>query len=600
MKKATETLLRRILKVLEPPPNHTLSQWADAYRRLSPESAAEPGRWKTSKAPYQREIMDAISDIHTQKVVVMAAAQTGKTDAFLLNTVGYYIHYDPAPIMLLEPTIQMAESISKDKLAPMIRTSPALSGLIDDKSRTSGNTILHKKFPGGHITLVGANSPSSLSARSIRVLLADEVDRYPPTAGNEGDPLLLATKRLTTFWNKKIVCVSTPTVKGISRIEAEYEHSTQEEWNVPCPHCGEYQELRWGNVKFDKEDLTVIYYVCEKCGAVSPEAEWKAACKNGRYIAGNPDSSTRGFHLNALASLFVPWREIVEKFIFANDEKKKGNIEPLKVWTNTEMAETWEEEGAQMDESELYARREPYDCEVPAEVMVLTCGVDIQDDRFELEIVGWGVEKESWGIRYQRIYGDPKQEYIWKELDAVLSQSFTREDGAIMKISTTCIDSGGHFTNEVYRFCKERTARRIFAIKGRGGADVPYVSKPTRSNRAKAPLFIIGVDTGKSLLYQRLGIEEPGANYCHFPSDEGTGYDTEYFKGLTAEKLVLRYKKGNAQYVWEKRTKNARNEPFDIRNYNGCALEILNPVLKAASSAAVKKPGRRIRSKGVE
>jgi len=330
MKKATIDLFRRIFAVLAPPPDMTISEWADEYRRLSSESSAEPGRWRTSKAPYQRAIMDAISDLRIQKVVVMSAAQIGKTDGFILNPIGYYMHYDPSPIMVLQPTIQMAETFSKDRLSPMLRDTPALRDKVNDKSRNSGNTILQKIFPGGHVTMVGANSPSSLASRPIRILLADEIDRYPATAGNEGDPLLLAGKRLTTFWNKKEVCVSTPTIKGLSRIEVEYEHSTQEEWNVPCPHCGEYTPLEWANVIFNKDNLNEITCVCPHCGAVAGEVEWKEQFSKGKFIAAHPERKVRGFHLNALASMFVEWREIVEKFIAANDEKKKSKIELLK------------------------------------------------------------------------------------------------------------------------------------------------------------------------------------------------------------------------------------------------------------------------------
>ena len=247
MKQATVDLFCRIFAVLAPPPDMTISEWADEYRRLSSESSAEPGRWRTSKAPYQKEIMDAICDVSIQKVVVMSAAQIGKTDGFILNPIGYFMHYDPSPIMVLQPTIQMGESFSKDRLSPMLRDTPVLRDKVNDKARNSGNTILQKIFPGGHVTIVGANSPSSLASRPIRILLADEIDRYPATAGNEGDPLLLAGKRLTTFWNKKEVDVSTPTIKGLSRIEVEYEHSTQEEWNVPCPACGALTPLEWAN-----------------------------------------------------------------------------------------------------------------------------------------------------------------------------------------------------------------------------------------------------------------------------------------------------------------------------------------------------------------
>lgn len=605
MKKATINLFEKIFSALKPPPDMTISQWADEFRRLSSESSAEPGRWKTTKAPYQREIMDAISDLKVQKVVVMSAAQIGKTDGFILNPIGYFMHYDPSPIMVLQPTIQMAETFSKDRLSPMLRDTPVLKERVNDKSRNSGNTILQKIFPGGHVTMVGANSASSLASRPIRILLADEIDRYPATAGNEGDPLLLAGKRLTTFWNKKEICVSTPTIKGLSRIEVEFEHSTQEEWNVPCPECGEYQPMEWARVIFNKENLDEISFACEKCGVVLSEVEWKEQYQKGKFVAKHPDRKVRGFHLNALSSLFVEWKEIVQKFITANEEKKKGNIELLKVWTNTEMGQTWEEEGEQLEKDVLYKRREKYNCEVPEDVICLTAGIDTQDDRFEIEVVGWGEGKESWGIKYQVIYGDLKLKNVWDELDMFLDQTFTRTDGAKLKIICACMDSGGHFTNSVYKFCKARIARRIFAIKGKGGAEVPYFNKPSTSNREKTPLFTIGVDTGKALLYQRLAVEEEGPNYCHFPKEKDKGYTQEYFKGLTAEKMVMTYKKGKAQYVWTLKDGGyKRNEPLDVRNYATVALEIANPVLKKpdkteATAAQTKKRGRRSRSGGI-
>jgi phage terminase large subunit GpA-like protein len=604
MKKATVNLFKKIFSILAPLPSITISQWADKYRRLSSESSARPGTWDTKKAPYQREIMDAISDMSIQKVVVMSAAQIGKTDGFILNPIGYFMHYDPSPIMVMQPTIQMAETFSKDRLSPMLRDTPVLKDKVNDKSRNSGNTILQKIFPGGHVTMVGANSPSSLASRPMRILLADEIDRYPPTAGKEGDPLLLAAKRLTTYWNKKEVDVSTPTIKGLSRIEVEFEHSTQEIWHVPCPACGEFQPLEWAQFIFDKENLDTISFACNQCGTVSSETAWKEGFENGKFIARFPGRPVRGFHINAFASLLVEWRELVEKFIIANEEKKKGNIQLLKVWTNTEMGQTWEEEGQQLEEEDLMKRRERYNCEVPEDVLVLTAGVDTQDDRFEVEVVGWGEEKENWGIKYSVIYGDLKQKAVWDELDAYLSQTFTRADGAKLKIICTCMDSGGHFTNEVYRFCKERTARRIFAIKGKGGAEVPYHGKPTYNNPVKAPLFIIGVDTGKSILYSRLEVQEEGPNYCHFPKDRGRGYTKDYFRGLTSEKLVMTYKKGRPSFVWTlKNSGYKRNEPLDVRNYATAALEIANPLLKkperAEPAPPPRKTGRRQRSGGI-
>lgn len=602
MEQYAKTIYRRIFSKLKPPPEMKMSDWADQYRRLSQGASAEPGRWRTEKVPHQKEIMDTIADVKVKKVVVMSSAQIGKTEGAVLNTIGYYMHYDPAPVLIMQPTIQMAEAFSKDRLSKMLQDTPVLSGLVNDKGRNTGNTILQKIFPGGHITMVGANSPSSLASRPIQILLADEVDRYPATAGKEGDPLFLASERLTTFWNSKEVYVSTPTIKDASRIEIEYQHSSQGEWNVPCPECGELQPLEWSGVVFDRDNLDSIQYACAKCGCISPEAAWKKHFKEGRYIHADPENPVKGFHLNALGSTLAQWKDIAEKFILANEEKKKGNIEPLKSWTNTKMGQTWEEEGTQVDDEELLKRRERYNCEVPPEVLYLTAGVDTQDDRFEIEVVGWGAEYESWGIQYSVLYGDTSnlQHQVWADLDAFLAQTFQKPDGTRMKIICTCVDSGGHRANQVYKFCKARFNRRIFAIKGSNDSAAAYIQKPTKSNREQAYLFTLGVDTGKSLLLQRLQVEEEGPGYCHFPKEENKGYGESYFIGLTAEKQVLVYKKGRPFFEWRiKDAAHKRNEALDCRNYASAAIEISGVPLKKPDTPQKttplpkKKRGRR-------
>lgn len=600
----TIEMFSRCVSLLKPPPRLTLSQWADMYRMLSPENSAEPGRWHTEKAPYQREIMDAIGDQHTRKVVIKSAAQIGKT-AMLMNMLGYYMHYYPSPVLVMQPTLDMAQTFSKDFLAPMLRDTPVLSNLVDSKSRYSGNTILKKNFPGGHVTIVGANSPASLASRPIKVLLADEVDRYPASAGTEGDPLLLGQKRQTTFWDKKTVIVSTPTLKASSRITTEFEASSKEEWNVPCPCCGHYQPLVWERLVFDSEDTTKpIMYKCERCGELSGEYDWKKAAQRGHFVAENDNVEVRGFHLNTLASNFCSWKEVVDKFLVANELSKQGDHEKLKTWVNTDLGEAWEEPGTTIDDTSLVNRREIYEAEVPDEVLILTAGVDVQDDRFEVEVVGWGAGKESWGIRYQKIYGDLMSERVWNDLDQFLLQSFQKLDGSKLPITSVCIDSGGHHTNEVYKFTKERWERRVWAIKGKGGQDVPYIRDPSKNNRAKTPLFIIGVDAGKSLIYQRLKHETKGPNYCHFPLNEEAGYTEEYFKGLTAEQMVVRFRKGRPTIMWEiKDPKQKRNEPLDLRNYATAALEITNPTLKKSdeNTATVqpRRQGRRQLSGGI-
>lgn len=594
-------LMQECLKLLKPPPKMTLSEWADEYRMLSGKSSNEAGRWRTDRAPYQKEPMDAITNPRTRKVVLMWAAQMGKTDSMILNTCGYFMHRDPAPIMVLQPTVEMAETVSKQRYTPMVNDTPVLSKIIGNKTRDGNNTIQEKSFPGGYIVFIGANSPASLASRPIRILLADEIDRYPKSAGKEGSPLLLAEKRQTTFWNKKEVVTSTPTIKNDSPIETEYEASTQEVWNVPCPSCGEYQPLQWSGVKFDAEGIregtnTEVFYECAYCKTVSTETEWRLMQSKGKYVPTFPEREVRGFFVNGLSSPFTEWKNIAADFVKATDDAKKGDKEALKAWTNLNMAQTWDEAGEQIDTVDLIKRLEDYGCEVPLGVRYITIGVDTQDDRFEYEVKGWGTGYESWGIEKGAIYGDLKEKDVWNRLDEKLLQTWERADGTLMSPVAACIDSGGHFANEVYRFCLARWDRNVWAIKGRGdrnGQPTPYISNPSRNNRVKVPLFTLGVDTGKRKIYNRLRITEPGPGYCHFPSGD-RGYDDMYFKGLTAEKLISTYKEGRVIQRWVlKDSSFRRNEPLDITNYAQAAVEIAHLNLEPEEKRMKKSTRRR-------
>lgn len=575
----TRKLFQKLMKSWATPPDMTVSEWADAYRVLSPESSAEPGRWRTDRAPYQKEIMDAVSDDKCWKVVIMSSAQIGKTE-IILNMIGYHIDYDPAPIMYVLPTDSMAETFSKDRVSPMIRDTPSLRRKVETvKSRSTGNTIFHKQFAGGHLTFIGANTPSQLASRPIRILLADEIDRFPASAGTEGDPLQLAIKRTTTFWNRKIIEVSTPTIKGVSKIEKEYESSTMERLNVACPHCGKYQTYEWEQLKFEHEsgtkDFKIIGYKCKHCGKIEREVIWKK--QPIKWIAENPDvKGIRGFHLNELASPWKHWDEIVSDFL----EAKRQGKEMLKVWRNTSLGLTWEEDGDLDIKDILLKRREYYNCVVPKDVLVLTCGVDTQDNRLEYEIVGWTRDKGSYGIKYGVLYGDPGKKEVWKDLDDVLFSTYKRSDGLEMQIMTTCIDSGGHHTSEVYAYCRKREMNRVWAIKGQGGSGIPYIKRPKRRNESRTWLFMVGVDVGKDTMASRLKTNFPSeGGFCHFPIEEDRGYDEEYFLGLTAEKRNIRTVNGRTMINWVKKYEGIRNEPFDIRNYATAALEILSPNL---------------------
>ena len=269
------------------PPNLTVSQWSDQFRKLSPEASGEISKWKTSRAPYQQGIMDAISEPNVDTVVMMSSAQVGKTE-LLLNLVGYHIHLDPGPILMVQPTKEMAETFSKDRLAPMIRDTPVLASKIKSpKSRDSGNTLQHKRFPGGQISLMGANSPSDLSSRPIRIVLCDEVDRYPASAGTEGDPVSLAVKRTNNFANRRILLMSTPTIKGISRIEKAFFESDQRHYHVPCPHCGEFQTLQWELIRWQQDKPETVVHACKKCGGEIEESARPDMLAQGNRLVQN-------------------------------------------------------------------------------------------------------------------------------------------------------------------------------------------------------------------------------------------------------------------------------------------------------------------------
>lgn len=578
-KKLSSRLESAIQNALKPPPKLTVSQWADQYRQLSSESSAEAGRWSTSRAEYQRGMMDAVSDPQIETVVLMTAAQIGKTE-LINNVVGYHIHQDPAPMLIVQPTLEMAQTWSKDRLAPAIRDTPVLSDKIKDpRSRDSGNTTLHKVFPGGHVTACGANSPSSLASRPCRLILCDEVDRYPVSAGSEGDPVGLAKRRSTTFWNRKIILVSTPTDRGHSRIEQAYEESDRRKFYVSCPDCKHEQTLEWANVRWEDGDPSSAYYACDECGSCWTDAMRFRAIRYGKWHrTAEGDGKTAGFHLSGLYSPWSPLEDSVRDFLASKRDPMR-----LKTWVNTFLGETWEDQGEQVDDHDLMQRAEDWGDELPSDVLLITAGVDVQDDRLEVEVVGWGRGEESWSLAYETLYGDPSTAELWSRLDNILRQSFRHETQGEMAIRATCVDSGGHYTQQVYNYARINVGRRIFAIKGIGGDGKPIVGKPSKNNIGKINLFPVGVDTAKEIVYSRLKITDEGEGYCHFP----TGRSPEYYMMLTAEKRVVKYFKGRPRKEWVKiRT---RNEALDCRVYATAALGLLNVNLEVVYKQAQNK-----------
>ena len=554
-----------IRTALKPPPRLTVSQWADEHRQLSSESSAEAGRWSTSRAEYQRGMMDAVSDADIETVVLMTAAQIGKTE-LINNVVGFHIHQDPAPMLVVQPTLEMAQTWSKDRLAPAIRDTPVLSEKIGDpRSRDSGNTTLHKVFAGGHVTACGANSPSSLASRPCRIILCDEVDRYPLSAGTEGDPVALARKRSATFWNRKIILVSTPTEKGASRIEDAYAESDQRKYFVPCPDCDEKQELKWSNVQWTDSKPQTAEYTCEHCGSCWNDAKRFQAVRYGEWQkTAEGDGKTAGFHLSALYSPWTPLEDIVRDFLASKRDPMR-----LKTWINTTLGETYEEQGERIDEYDLYERREDWTDDLPEGAVVLTAGVDVQDDRLAYEVLATGSGHETWSIQYEEIYGDPSGSELWQRLDEVLNQTFIHPIRGEMIIRSTCVDSGGHYTQQVYNYARQRAGKRVFAIKGVGGEGRPIIGKPSKNNIGKINLFPVGTDTAKELIFARLKITEEGAGYCHFPFT----HSEEYFRMLTSEKKVTKYFKGRPRREWVK--VRQRNEALDCRVYAMAALELM-------------------------
>lgn len=612
-RRAVDRTFAKAFSNYKPPEALTVSQWAEKYRVLSRESAAEAGPWRNARTPYMVEPMDAISDPRVHDVAVVAMSQTGKSE-LELNTIGKIIDQDPAPILYIQPNIEEAKKFSRLRVAPMIRDSPVLRKKVADvKSRDSGNTILQKSFPGGMLTMVGSQTPAALASIPVRFVIGDEIDRWALSAGTEGDPWELAEKRTTTFYNAKRIAVSTPTIKGASRIADLFDKGTQEKWYSRCPSCGEWHEVLFGDIKFDfdtkkigrKKNYTIksVHWCCPSCGCLHTEKEMRAA--PAKWVAENPDAIKRGrrsFWVNAFFSPWRSWEEICIKFLEVRKDPQQ-----LKVFYNTILGQLWEDRGDLDDEDTFMARREDYGTredgtpvELPDGVLVLTCGVDTQDDRLEYEVVGWGHYNESWGIKKGMIFGDPNENEVWQRLDDVVNHRYRFADGKSLIISRTFVDSGGHKTQSVYKNCLARGGRHVYAIKGSNQADAPLTKKPSKVDViidgrvvAKTWLYTIGVNAAKAdLLNGALKVQEPGPKYCHFNRRPDAGYDYTYFVGLLSEKEEEIVERGRKRVGWKVIKGHERNEPLDIRNYAYAALASLDPDMDAVE--------RRLRSKGTQ
>jgi phage terminase large subunit GpA-like protein len=571
---------------LRPEQPLTVSEWADLHRRLSSKASAEPGPWRTDRTPYLREPMDCLSsESPVQRVVMMFAAQTGKTEAGS-NWLGYVIDHAPGPMLCVQPTIEMAKRLSKQRLESMITETPVLAAKIAPaRSRDSGNTMFSKEFSGGIMLMAGANSATGLRSAPCRYLFCDEVDAFPADVDGEGDPVSLAERRTTTFARRKILLTSTPTVKDFSRIEAEYQRSDQRRFYVPCPACGAMEWLKWGQLKWADGQPESARYQCEHCGERFEEMHKPALLRGGEWRATAPSNGrTAGFHLSGLYSPlgWCSWEQLVDDFLRA-----KGDAPALKSFVNTRLAETWEEDyAAKVSADGLLANRLDYKPGVcPTGVVLLTAGVDVQDNRLAVSVWGWGEGETGWLVWHQELMGDPTQTEVWGQLDQVLATEWSTECGKHLKLAQVAVDSGGHCTHEVYRYVRDRGAQGVVAIKGSSRRNSPAVGKGNKVDvnwRGKVikrgvTLYQLGTDTIKTTLFGRLRHNETtgGLNF-------GLAADDEYFRQLTSERQALRYHRGFPIREWVKKAGD-RNEALDCAVYGYAAMLIYGRKMNKAT-----------------
>jgi phage terminase large subunit GpA-like protein len=580
------SLLKELCKTcVAPPPDLTVSSWADRFRYLSPEASAEAGKWQTY--PFQKEPLDSVSDPLIHRTVIKSATQLLKTET-ILNGIGYFAHMDPGPILVLQPRDADAKAFSKERIAPMIRDTSVLTGLFSEsKSRTSANTIEEKLFPGGMLAITSAGSPGNLARRAIRFLFADEVDKYPPTA--EGNPISLARKRLATFRHRaKEILTCSPTLPG-SEIDRAYEASDKREYYVPCPACGQFQsmmlkfrtQVRWDDkLPTREEQAHSARYHCEACNVPWDDAEREKAVSLGEWRTHSPVNGIAGFWIS---ELYSPWKSL--SAIVLDYLMKKDNAADLQTFINTSLAENWVEKGEAPEWEILLARREGYDVgTIPAGGLFLTAGVDAQRDRLEVEVVAWGRNRESWSVDYQIFEGKTSESAVWTKLEAFRSMTYPTSSGAELPISRMFVDSGdGTTTNDVYNWVRTQPSTQVFAIKGRDKGTLP-VSQPSpvdvtvSGHKIKAGLKIRIIDVGffKSEFYACLKLRAPTEEeraqgwtyppgYCHFP--QGGNYGDEHFKQVCAEHICDHLNRRTKRVKKEWVQMRSRNEALDCRVY---------------------------------
>lgn len=567
---------------LMPDPRLTVSEWADAYRQLSSKASAEPGKWKTSRTPYLKEIMDCLSPTSpVERIAFMKGAQVGGTECGN-NWIGFVIHHSPGPMITVLPTVDMAERTSKQRIAPLIDATPELAALVNPaRSRDSGNTLLSKEFRGGILIMTGANSATGLRSMPARYIFMDEVDAYPGDVDGEGDPVGLAEARARTFARRKIFMVSTPKVSGSSRIEREYESSDRRRYFVPCPHCGHKQYLEFEHLRWDKGNPASVYYECIECQGQILEHHKTQLFLDGEWIPTSEavDGKTRGYHISGLYSPvgWLSWEQIARDW-----ESAQGSIESIKRFKNTVLGEAWVERGDVPQWESIFQRSEDY-IKAPFGVLFLSAGVDIQKDRIEVTVWGWGRRRQKWRIEHKIFHGDTSRETVWSDLSEYLDSDFEHQSGASLRLSKIAIDTG-YATEIVYRYIRVKRDSRIIAIKGvqRGSSLVglPRAVGGTKSGkkaRHGIKLYLVTGPMAKEEFYSDLqkiiDVTEDGeiaypTGYVHFNKD-----DDEFFKQICSEQLVTR-KNRNGYQVTEWQKIRDRNEALDCFVYARAAASV--------------------------
>lgn len=590
---------RTALQAFLPPPDLLPSEWAERNVKI-PAGNAVPGLIRFDNAPYQREPMDMLVNPDCHRITLQWAAQVGKTQLALCGQ-AYHIEMRPMSQMMMQPSEADLKTWLAAKFQPLIDSNPALQARIaKPRAREGVNNQQMKSYPGGFLMFAWSGSPKTMRGRSAPLIVVDEVDGYEVTP--EGHPVSLIWQRAATFGDqRKLLEISTPTVRGTSYIEAAYKQGDQRRFHVPCPDCGAWDWLRWENVRWDGRDdedaeqqPETARYCCPHCGSMWDDGQRKAAIRAGKWVAALPFHGHASYHLSEMYSTFRRLQDIVRSYL----EKRAAN--DIQTFVNVSLAETWEEQGEKADRGALQARAEHYAAQVPMGGLVLTAGVDMQPDRLECEVVAWGVGDESWSVDYQVFWGDVLTDDPWLELEAFLSSSYQHESGAQLTISSACVDTGGTggSTQAAYEWLRGKTGRRIFGIKGIPGWGRPVVAAPSRKitgqRRRPIDLFLVGVDEAKLMVMRRLGIPAPGPGYCHFPITRAP----EWYEQLTAETLITRMRRGFPVREWHKTA--PRNEALDCRVYALAALKISAPSMRRAQQRINEALAARVVSAGAD